>query len=87
MALEKATILNIDTGEKLTVLINPEEYNLNRDNNFAQAQIPGRSAPLLQFTHGNVRTLDMELLIDTYEKLRDVREETNKLTKLLQKAK
>jgi LysM repeat protein len=83
MALEKATILNTDTGEKLTVLINPEEYNLNRDNNFAQAQIPGRSAPLLQFTHGNIRTLDMELLFDTYEKLRDVREETGKLTKLL----
>jgi LysM repeat protein len=83
MALEKATILNTDTGEKLTVLFNPEEYNLNRDNNFAQAQIPGRSAPLLQFTHGNIRTLDMELLFDTYEKLRDVREETGKLTKLL----
>jgi hypothetical protein len=83
MALEKATIVNTDTNEKLTVLFNPEEYSLNRDNNFAQATIPGRSAPLLQFTHGNMRTLEMELLFDTYERLRDVREETTKLTHLL----
>lgn len=83
MALEKATIINTDTNSKLTVLFNPEEYALNRDNNYAQAQIPGRSAPLLQFTHGNMRTLEMELLFDTYEKLRDVREETVKLTQLL----
>jgi hypothetical protein len=83
MALEKATIVNIDTNEKLTVRFNPEEYNLNRDNNFAQAAIPGRSSPLLQFTHGNMRTLEMELLFDTYEQLRDVREETTKLTRLL----
>ncbi|MGE5141162.1 MAG: LysM peptidoglycan-binding domain-containing protein [Rudaea sp.] len=83
MPLEKATIVNTDTGEKLTVRFNPEEYTLNRDNNFAQANVPGRSAPLLQFTHGNLRTLEMELLFDTYEQLTDVREETAKLTKLL----
>lgn len=83
MALEKATITNLDTNERLTVLFNPEEYSLNRDNNFAQAAIPGRSAPLLQFTHGNMRTLEMELLFDTYEQLRDVRDETGKLTHLL----
>jgi hypothetical protein len=83
VGLEKATIVNTDTGDKLTVLFNPEEYSLNRDNNFAQANVPGLSAPLLQFTHGNLRTLDMELLFDTYEELRDVREETDKLTGLL----
>jgi nucleoid-associated protein YgaU len=83
MALEKATIINVDTGEQLTVRFNPEEYSLNRDNNFAQAAIPGRSAPLLQFTHGNMRTLEMELLFDTYEQQRDVREETSRLTGLL----
>src|SRR5215213_7607996 len=83
MALEKATIINTDTNEKLMVRFNPEEYSLSRDNNFAQAAVPGRSAPLLQFTHGNMRTLEMELLFDTYEQLRDVRQETNKLVGLL----
>lgn len=83
MPLEKATILNTDTNETFTVHFNPEEYSLSRDNNFAQAAIPGRSAPLLQFTHGNMRTLEMELLFDTYEKLRDVREQTGRLLRLL----
>ena len=83
MALEKAAIVNTDTGERLEVLFNPEEYSLNRDNNFAQAVVPGRSAPLLQFTHGNMRTLELELLFDTYEQLRDVRQETNRLVRLL----
>jgi Contractile injection system tube protein/LysM domain len=83
MALEKATIVNTQTNESLTVRFNPEEYSLSRDNNFAQASVPGRSAPLLQFTHGNLRSLEMELLFDTYEQLRDVRQETSKLIKLL----
>jgi hypothetical protein len=83
MALEKATIVNTQTNESLTVRFNPEEYSLSRDNNFAQASVPGRTAPLLQFTHGNLRTLEMELLFDTYEQLRDVRQETGKLIKLL----
>jgi nucleoid-associated protein YgaU len=83
VALEKATIINTDTKEKLVVRFNPEEYSLNRDNNFAQAAIPGRGAPLLQFTHGNLRTLEMELLFDTYEQQKDVRPEIAKLTGLL----
>jgi nucleoid-associated protein YgaU len=83
MGLEKATIVNTDSGEKLSVQFNPEEYSLNRDNNFAQAAVPGRSAPLLQFTHGNMRTLEMELFFDTYGTLSDVRDQTNKLLHLM----
>jgi Contractile injection system tube protein/LysM domain len=68
MALEKATILRKDTGELLvTALFNPEEYAVNRDNNFAQIAIPGGRAPLIQFVHGNAQTLEMELLLDTIE--------------------
>ncbi len=67
MALEKATITNTVTGRRTPVLFNPEEYTINRDVSYAQAAIPGLSAPLLQFVHGNMQTLDMELLLDTYE--------------------
>jgi nucleoid-associated protein YgaU len=68
MPLEKALILKRDSGERaLTVMFNPEEYTVNRDNNFAQIAIPGRRAPLLQFVHGNAQTLEMELVIDTVE--------------------
>jgi len=67
MALEKATITNTETGERLEVMFNPEEYNLNKDNNFTQTAVPGLSSPLLQFAHGNLKTLEMELFFDTYE--------------------
>jgi LysM repeat protein len=66
------------------VMFNPEEYSLNRDNNFVSQAIPGLSSPLLQFAHGNLRTLDMELLFDTYEKLSDVRLETEKFVHLME---
>jgi hypothetical protein len=83
MPLEKATIVNTDTNVKVLIQFNPEEYSLNADNNFAQAAIPGRSSPLLQFTHGNLRTLDMELIFDTYEQRTDVRPRVQQLLSLL----
>jgi LysM repeat protein len=91
MALEKAKITNLFTGEEFQVLFNPEEYTLNQDNNFASQTIPGLSSPLLQFVNGNLRTLEMELFFDTYLPLttvskppRDVREETQKVVSLMQ---
>ena len=83
MGLEKAQILIEHTGEKFFVMFNPAEYTLNKDNNFASQTIPGLSSPILQFVNGNLRTLDMELFFDTYEQRRDVREETQKVVKLL----
>lgn len=67
MALEKATITNTVTGDSIPVLFNPEEYTVNRDNNFAQMTVPGLRGPLLQFVSGNLQTLEMELLVDSYE--------------------
>ena len=79
MALVKATITAEASGERLQVMFNPEEYSLNRDNTFASQVVPGLGSPLLQFVNGNLRTLDMELLFDTYEQLTDVRDQTQKL--------
>ena len=90
MALERALIKNLFTGEEFNVMFNPEEYTLSKDNNFASQSIPGLSSPLLQFVNGNLRTLEMELFFDTYLPLtteaqapRDVREETQKIVDLL----
>ena len=66
-ALEKATITNTVTGARIPVLFNPEEYTLKRDINYAQARSPGCRRPILQFVAGNLQTLEMELLLDTYE--------------------
>ena len=82
-SLAKAKIQIEATGEQFEVMFNPEEYTLNKDNNFAAQNIPGLSGPLLQFVHGNLRTLEMELFFDTFEKQRDVREQTVKVTRLL----
>ncbi len=83
MALAKARITVEHTGEFFDVLFNPEEYTLNKDNNFASQAIPGLSSPLLQFVNGNLRTLEMELFFDTSEPPRDVRDETQKVVRLL----
>ena len=85
MGLVKAQITILHTGEKFDVLFNPEEYTLNKDNNFASQSVPGLSSPLLQFVNGNLRTLEMELFFDTFEPKppRDVRDETQKIVNLL----
>jgi nucleoid-associated protein YgaU len=67
MSLEKALITNTVSGVRIPVQFNPEEYTLNREINYAQAAIPGLSAPILQFVHGNMQTLQMELFLDSYE--------------------
>jgi LysM repeat protein len=83
MALAKARITVEHNGRQFDVMFNPEEYSLNKDNNFASQAIPGLSSPILQFVHGNLRTLEMELFFDTTDARTDVREETQKITDLL----
>lgn len=90
MTLEKATVTNTVTGVRVPVLFNPEEYSLKEDNSFAQVAIPGLRGPLLQFISGNLRTLDMELLVDSYEAHEgqtgageDVRNLTRRITDLM----
>jgi LysM repeat protein len=87
VALEKVQIEVLHTREKFKALFNPEEYTLNRENSFAVQNVPGLSAPLVQFVNGNLRTLEMELFFDTYDtnslSKKDVREETGKIVRLL----
>jgi LysM repeat protein len=88
MALVKVQITVKHTGESVQALFNPEEYTINKDNNFASQAIPGLSGPLLQFVHGNMRTLEMELFFDTWDSpapaKRDVRELTNRVVRLME---
>lgn len=87
MALEKAVIQVLPAGEPIHVQFNPEEYTVNKDNNFAFQAIPGLPSPLVQFVHGNQRTVDMELLFDTWDTgnvvKQDVRELTGQIVGLL----
>lgn len=83
MALEKATVTNLQTGEQIPVMFNPEEYSLDLGNTFAEIGIPGLRTPPIQYVRGNIRNLKMELFFDTYEQKSDVRNETRKITSLL----
>jgi hypothetical protein len=85
VALEKAIIVNTQTGEQIPVMFNPAEYTLDKGNTFAEIGIPGLNAPPIQFVRGNLRTLRMELFFDTYEQRTDVRVFSQKLTGLLDK--
>lgn len=83
--LEKALIINTHTHEQFPVLINPEEYSLDKSNSFAEIGIPGLAAPPIQYVRGNLRTLKMDLFFDTYEAKTDVRAHTGRVTALLEK--
>jgi nucleoid-associated protein YgaU len=89
MGLEKVTLTNTVSGQRVVAMFNPEDYTVNRENNWAQATIPGLSAPLLQFAGGAMQTLEMELLLDTRETHgsaaagSDVRDQTNKVLALM----
>jgi len=83
MALEKA-VIEIEGGEEITVLFNPNQYSLEKSNQLAEIGIPGLGAPIVQFVRGNTDTLSMDLFIDTYEDQKDVREYTDKVYELLE---
>lgn len=85
MALEKAVIINLDTGEQIPVMFNPEEYSLELGNTFAEIGVPGLAKPPVQYIRGTARQLQMELFFDTYEQRRDVRRETQRVVTLLEK--
>ncbi len=83
MGLERASVINTVTGDKVEVLFNPAEYMFEKSNRFAEVGIPGLGSPLLQFVRGEIKRFSMELFFDTYEKGTDVRDYTNKIAGLL----
>ncbi|MFZ4660032.1 MAG: LysM peptidoglycan-binding domain-containing protein [Caldilineaceae bacterium] len=88
MALEKASITNLQSGEQIAVMFNPAEYTLEMSNSFAEIGIPGLKAPPLQYVRGNSRQLKMELFFDVSNESnpaqRDVRLATRRLTALIE---
>ncbi|MDR0320547.1 MAG: LysM peptidoglycan-binding domain-containing protein [Treponema sp.] len=83
MALEKAIISNIDTGEDIEVLFNPKEYVIEKKTPWTEMQVFGLDSPPVQFTMGERKRLTMELFFDTSEEKTDVREHTGKMEELM----
>lgn len=82
MSLEKATLTNLDRHESIDVLFNPREYTVRKSTHWEQHRSPGTDAPPLEFTSGASSTLSMELLFDTFEAGKDVREHTSRVLAL-----
>ena len=68
---------------RFKVLFNPTQYTLAKANQISESAIPGLSSPILQYVHGNTRTLAMDLFFDTYEERRNVTSDTKKVYQLL----
>jgi hypothetical protein len=87
MPLQQLTITVEHTGQRIVVRYNPEEYSVNKDNNFAVQSVPGLGSPLVQFVNGNQRTLEVELFFDSYDTptfvKEDVRVQTNQVADLM----
>lgn len=52
-------------GVPLEVSYNPPELNFGKEASYADINIPGLDAPLLQFVRGGTETLSLELFFDT----------------------
>ena len=82
MEFKKASI-QPDGQAAFDVMLNPTQYTVEKGNQIAEIGVPGLSAPILQYVHGNTRTLSGELYFDTYEQRTDVRQYTDKVFNLL----
>jgi len=60
MGFQRITIAP-EGQDSFQALFNPAEYSVDKGNTIAQAAIPGLEAPILQYVHGNMQTLTMEL--------------------------
>ena len=73
-------------GERANVIFNPAEYSIQTGNQFSSTPLPGLSNPIVSFVNGDADVLTMDLFFDTYTDMRssDVREETGKISVLLE---
>lgn len=65
-AAKKALFIATDMTSVIEICFNPNEYTIEKRNNFSEASIPGLGSPIIQFSSGNTRTLSIELMLDTY---------------------
>ncbi len=73
-------------GQRAEVIFNPAEYSLAKGNQFASTPLPGLSNPVLSFVNGEADTLTMDLFFDTFTNkgAADVRDDTKKISRLLE---
>ena len=66
--LTKAYLVNLETGEEIQCLFNPNEYSISKSNNWKEKSTRRGNVPRLEFTGGGPTELKLDLFFDTYEK-------------------
>lgn len=75
---------NLQQSSEIPICFNPTEYQIQKQNNFADINIPGLETPPIQFIRGSGEKLTTEFLVDTSDTLEDVRTKyVNRLRGLL----
>ena len=81
MPLVKAFLTRKDKPELIVpFLFNPDEFSVEKTNQFREVDNPGLPSSTFQFVKGGARTLTMDLFFDTYEEKKDVRIFTDRIT-------
>jgi nucleoid-associated protein YgaU len=78
-SLEEATITNLSDGGVVRCIFRPKEYTFAKQNQWTPGKAAGASMQPPKFNGGQPKTLQVELMFDTYEAGTDVRDTTGKL--------
>lgn len=71
--MQKATIINLDTGVSIACQFNPGEYTFRKRNQWKETPNKGNDVPTFDFSGGKPATLKLKLFFDTTETGEDVR--------------
>src|SRR3954466_15174177 len=82
-ALQEATIKDLTNGEIVRCIFRPKEYTFAKQNQFTPGKAAGASFQPPKFNGGQPKTLQVELMFDTYEVGTDVRNVTGALWKMM----
>ncbi len=76
LAAAKLVVLKPKLAEpEIPLRFNPTEYQITKQNTFAEVPIPGLDSPPLQFVRGGAARLTVDVLLDTSDTLKDVRKQ------------
>lgn len=81
--LEKA-FLEIEGGERVPCLFNPEMISVGRRNNWASDPMPGKGVPTLRYTGADSGWMSLDLVFDTTDDGTAVTKYTGKLMNLME---
>jgi hypothetical protein len=80
----KARIRNLENGDEIVCMFNPNEYSFSKSSDWKEAKNRGGNVPTLEFTGGKPISMKLQLFFDTHEAGDDVRDSyTNALWDLV----